>query len=260
MSVRTNLFGAVCAIALVSLCAPASATDFSGVLSGDYSNIDLNHGGSADLYGISGGGMFGLSPDWAAQVDGGYDHAHVSGGGDGNDWTVSGTAFWRAQAGRLGATVGYNATNGGGADENVTHYGVFGDWYAGHAFTLGVKGGFFNGSHDSDGEYVGAALTGYIMPDLSLTGSYDYAHFKHFTNENDYTAQAEWLISERTPVSIYGGYTRSEFSGAGDLSANTWFVGLRFYLDPTDSDTLVGRQRSGAEIYGTNFGPAALHL
>lgn len=261
MSLRTNLFGAACALALVSMSAPASA-EFSGVLSGNYSNIDVNHGGgSADLYGISGGGMFGLAPNWAAQIDGAYDHASVSGGGgDGNDWIVNGAAFWRAQAGRLGASVGYNATTGGGADEHATHYGVFGDWYATRSITFGVKGGYFNASHGEDGEYAGAALTGYVMPDLSLTGSYDLAHLKGFTTENDYTAQAEWLISERTPFSVYGGYTRSEFAGTGGIAANTWFVGVRFYSDPTDSATLVDRQRTGAEIYGTSFGPAALHL
>lgn len=259
MSVRTNLFGAVCAIAVVSLSAPASATDFSGILSGNYSNIDVDHGGgSINNWGLNGGGMFGFGPSWAGQIDGGYHHLDGN-GASANDWNVDGSAFWRADAGRVGAVVGYNSINGGGADLNVTNYGLFGDWYASRSITVGIKGGAFSASHNSDGEYFGAALTGYITPDVSLSGMYDYAHFKHITNENDYTAQAEWLISERTPFSVYGGYTRSEFSNGGG-AANTWFVGVRFYCDPVEGATLVDRQRNGAEIYGTSFGPAAMHL
>lgn len=259
MSLRTNLIAAASVLALVSLSAPASA-EFAGVVNGNYSNIDINHGGgSADVYGISGGGMFGLAPDWAAQIDGGY-HRLSGNGADADNWNIDGAAFWRAQAGRIGATIGYNDVTGGGLSAHTTNYGLFGDWYATEAVTVGVKGGYFNAEHGEDGEYAGVGVTGYVMPDLALSGSYDYAHFKGFTTENDYTAQAEWLISERTPVSVYGGYTRSEFSGTGGVAANTWFVGVRFYCDPTDSATLVSRQRNGAEIYGTSFGPSALHL
>jgi hypothetical protein len=259
LSLRTNLFGAACALALVSFSAPAFA-DFSGVLSGDYGNVDFNHGGgSVDDYGVSGGGMFGLAPNWAAQIDGGYHHLSGS-GSDANEWNAGGAAFWRANAGRIGAVIGYNDVTGGGANANATNYGLFGDWYAGRSITVGAKGGYFNASHGEDGEYAGVAVTGYVMPDFSLSGYYDYSHFKGFTTENDYTAEGEWLISERTPFSIYGGYTRSDFSGTGGVAANTWFVGIRFYCDPVQGATLVDRQRNGAEIYGTTFGPAALHL
>lgn len=257
MSLRTNLFGAACALALVSISAPAFATDFSGILDGGYSNYDFNHGvGSTNDYHINGGGMFGLAPNWAAQLNAGYNHSDDS-GSHANAWNVDGTAFYRASGGRIGATVGYTSVNGGGADTNATHYGLFGDWYAGRAITVGVKGGAFNGDHSLKGDYAGAQITGYVMPDLALSGSYDYTHVNHLTNENDFTAQAEWLVSHQVPVSIYGGYTRSEFSHS--LSANVWFVGLRFYCDPVDG-ALVDRQRNGAEIYGAHFGPAALHF
>lgn len=256
MSLRTNLLGAAGALALISLAAPASATDFHGILDGGYSNYDFNHGvGSTSDYHIGGGGMFGLGPDWAAQLNAGYNHSDGN-GSNANAWNADGAAFWRGGEGRLGAAIGYTDINGAGPDVNATHYGLFGDWYATRAITLGVKGGAFNGSHGTKGDYAGAQITGYITPNFSLSGSYDYTHLDHVTNENDLTAQAEWLFSERVPVSLYGGYTRSEFS---HVSANVWFVGLRFYCDPTDG-SLVQRQRGGAEIYGTHFGPAALHF
>jgi hypothetical protein len=262
LSLRTNLFGAACALALVSVSAPASATDFHGILDGGYSNYDFNQGaGSTDDWHINGGAMFGLAQNWAAQVDAGYNDASGS-GADSNAWTVNGAAFWRSNAGRLGATVGYTSLDTKTAPLgtiHTTHYGAFGDWYATRAITFSVKGGAFNASHDSDGDYLGAALTGYIMPDLALTGSYDYTHIKHITNENDLSIQAEWLVSHSVPVSIYGGYTHSSFSGTGGLKANVWFAGLRFYCDPVDG-SLVEHQRGGAEIYGAHFGPAGLHL
>lgn len=261
LSLRTNLFGAACALALVSLAAPASAMDFHGILDGGYSNYDFNHGGgSTDDWHINGGAMFGLAPNWAAQVDAGYNDA--SGASDSNAWNINGAAFWRANAGRIGATVGYTSidTNVTGIGTvHATHYGAFGDWYAGRSITVGVKGGAFNGSGSTDGDYLGAQLTGYVMPDLSLTGSYDYTHIKHATNENDFTIQAEYLFSHRVPVSLYGGYTHSSFSNTGGVDANVWFVGLRFYCDPVEG-SLVDHQRGGAEIYGTHFGPAGLHL
>jgi hypothetical protein len=257
LSLRINLFGAACALALVSLSAPASATDFSGILDGGYSNFDFNHGGgSANDYHINGGGMFGLAPNWAAQINAGYNHSTAS-GSDANAWNIDGTAFYRANAGRIGATVGYTSIDVTGPNANATHYGAFGDWYASRSITVGVKGGFFDGNHGVKGDYAGAQNLGYVTPDHALTGSYDYTHLNHVTNENDFTAQAEWLFSHQVPVSLYGGYTRSEFSHS--VSANVWFVGLRFYCDPVEGG-LIDRQRNGAEIYGSHFGPAALHF
>jgi len=273
LSLRTNLFGAACALALVSFSAPAFA-QFNGVLSGDYSHINVSHGGgNANDYGVSGAGAFGLGANWDVQVDGGY-HRLTGGGSDANNWNVGGAAYWSGYSARLGAVVGYDDVTGGGADAHATNYGGFVDWYVADWLTFAVKGGWHNGSvtvdnpvpppasikANANGEYGGANMTFYLAPDLSLAGYYDYAHFKNFITENDYTAEAEWLISERMPVSLYAGYTRSAFAGTGGADANTVFVGLRFYCDPVRGASLVARQRGGAEIYGTNFGPAALHL
>lgn len=258
MSLRTSFLGAACGLALVSLSGPASAaTNFDGVLDGGYSNYDFNHGGgSVSDWHINGGGMFGLDPEWAAQINAGYNHSNGS-GTSANAWNVDGAAFWRGGEGRIGAAVGYTDINTAGPDVNATHYGLFGDWYATRSISLGVKGGAFNGSHGIKGDYAGAQIIGYVMPDFALSGSYDYTHVDHATNENDFTAQGEWLFSHSVPLSLYGGYTRAQFSHG--VSANVWFVGLRFYCDPVDG-TLADRQRNGAEIYGTHFGPAALRF
>ena len=257
MSLRTNLFGAACALALATISVPAiAAENFDGILDGGYSNYDFNGGGSVNDWHINGGGMFGLAPDWAAQIDGGYNHSDGS-GASADAWNINGAAFWRADMGRIGASVGYTSIDGGGVSVNATHYGVFGDWYATRSITVGVKGGAFSGNLGIKGDYAGVQIAGYVTPDFSLSGSYDYTHLNHVTNENDFTAQAEWMFSHSVPLSVYGGYTRSEFSHS--VSANVWFVGLRFYCDPVDGP-LVDRQRNGAEIYGAHFGPAVLRF
>ncbi len=124
------------------------------------------------------------------------------------------------------------------------------------SITFGVKGGGYNGSHDIDGAYAGANLTWYVHQDIALSGGYDYTHLNHAGNENDWTLKAEWLVSERTPFSIYGGYTNSDISHGGP-TINTWFAGVRYYFDG-DAAPLVARQRNGAETWGTSFGPTIL--
>jgi len=84
--------------------------------------------------------------------------------------------------------------------------------------------------------------------------------FQHFTNENAWTAQMEWLVSDSRPVSVYGGYERSTFSGARGLAANIFFIGLHWYCNPAGTSTLESRQRTGVGTWGTQFGAFAFQL
>jgi len=99
--------------------------------------------------------------------------------------------------------------------------------------------GFGNGS--SSGGYVGGELTGYAMPNLAIKGDIDYLDVGggHITN---YGVNAEYLFSETNPISVFGGYTRTDFSnGAGH--GDTWMIGLKFYTDGPAN--LVTHQRTG---------------
>jgi hypothetical protein len=232
-------------------------TDFAGSLSADYSNLSASSGGgSINSWGASGSGMFGLGSAFAAQIDAGYHTLDVGGGGNVNDWNIDGSVFWRASAGRIGAVIGYNSIDTGGGSGHVTNYGGFGEWYGGSAFTLGLKGGAFTGSGSGGSDYLGAAATFYAMPDLGFTGGYDYDSFGHGGgNANTWSIRGEWLISERTPISVYGSYANTSVSGVGP-SINTWSVGIKFYTDPDGPAPLVDRQRNGAETWGTSTGEA----
>jgi hypothetical protein len=260
VSIRSKILASACVLAVSAFAAPAFAAGFDGVFSGDYSHLDANSGGgSANSWGASGGGLFGINPNWAVQVDGGYHNISASGGGGStNIWNVDGSVQWRGMWGRLGAVVGYNSSDagGGGGNLDVTNYGGFVDWYAGKAITATLKAGGFTANAGLDGSYAGVGITGYVMPDLALSATYDYTRLNGFGNENDYGVQAEWLVSETTPISIYAGYTNSKISGGGP-TINIYGGGIKWYVDQAGPMTLVDRQRSG-ESSGAAFGPTLL--
>jgi hypothetical protein len=261
VSLRSKILASACVLAVSAFAAPAFAAGFDGVLSGDYANLSANGGGgSANSWGGSASGIFGFSQNWAAEFDGGYHHISDS-GFDVNAWNIDGSAMYRGAWGRVGGVVGYNSSDLGGGlgDLNVTNYGGFVDWYAAAHFTVSAKVGGYNASHGLDGDYAGVQVIGYVMPDFSITGAYDYTRLNHAGNENDWSIQAEWLVSETTPVSIYAGYTNTKLSGGGP-TINVWGGGVKFYFDQPGPSTLVDRQRSGASTYGTAFGPTVLKI
>jgi hypothetical protein len=261
LSFRSKIIGTAGAFALAAcIVSPAlAASGFDGLLGVDYSHFSANNGGgSANDYGGSATGMFNLGSHFGIQADGGYHHFDAgSGGGNSNNWDAGGTGFWTGRMGRIGVTGGYTSVSGNGNDIHATNYGAFGDWYATHAITFGVKGGGFSASGDSKGEYGGAALTGYITQNLSLQGGFDYTHIQHVGNEDDLSAKVEYLFSERVPVAIYAGYTNSKITGGGP-TINVFLVGLTYFCDSAGPESLVVHQRTGAEEWGNSFGPTLL--
>jgi hypothetical protein len=248
MSRHIKFLGTASVLALAVLASNPALADFSGTLQGDYAHVDVsNGGGSGDEWGGAGSGRFSLG-SWGlnAQVDGGYHQLSANGGGGTvDDWNVDGSLFWLGSMGRVGASVGYNGLNvsGGGGNGHVTNYGGFAEWFAAPMVTIGAKGGAASTSgNGGTADYFGGEAVWYVIPDVDLNGTIDYVSLtgEHLTN---YAANVEWLVSESTPVSIYGGYGRTEISGGG--AANTWLVGLKFYTNSNGSSTLVDRQRTG---------------
>lgn len=260
MSRTRILLGAVSALALATMAmGPANAQVFNGALEGDYSSLDLNaHNGSANVWGGGGSvetalGGLGLN----AQLDAGY-HDISAFHHDIGDFNVGGDLFWQGDRGRLGATVDYQNLSCCSTTIDVTNYGAFAELYVMPELTVGVKGGAFSGNFGIEGSYAGGEAVGYVMPDLALSGLLDYTSLDHGSSELDYTAQAEWLVSEQTPVSVTFGYTYSDFNHGG--SANTFLVGIKLYLDGNGAQTLVDRQRSANESWGSKFSTTGVAL
>ncbi len=73
-----------------------------------------------------------------------------------------------------------------------------------------------------------------LTPDVLLAGG----------NLTSYTGMLEWLVSESTPISLFGSYTNTQVSGGGG-HLNLWMIGVKFYTDGNGT-TLVGKHRNGA--------------
>jgi hypothetical protein len=252
---RSVLAGSAIAAAFLASSAQAAAPNgFVGTFSADYFNTHFSDGGgNADTWGLNGAGAFGLGMnDLGAEINGSYHRLSVS-SVDANIWGVGGSIFWAPGNGRFGPSVSYTKLDFTGAasgiDAHATTYGVFGEFFVNDMFTVGVKGGGTDGkvnvsgfgSGSGSGGYIGGELTGYAMPNLAIKGNIDYLDVggSHVTN---YGINAEYLVSEATPISVFGGYVRTDLSnGAGH--GDTWLIGLKFYTNGAGS--LVDHHRTG---------------
>jgi len=245
----------ICAIGLISgLSAGQAWADFAGTLDGEYAYVGVdNNGGSANVWGGNAAGRFNLG-SWGlnAQIDGGYHTLSATNGGPSLDnWDANGTLFWLGSEGRVGASFGYNGLSTTGIDGHIVNYGGFAEWYAAPSITVGIKGGAVDASNGGgSGDYVGGEIAWYAMPDVNVNATVDYLSFGggHLTN---YSGQAEWLFSETTPVSIFGGYTRTEATGG--FGANIWLAGLKLYTNGNGSSTLIDRQRTGTVDWASHL-------
>lgn len=242
----------------------ANSSPFNGTISADYSHIDVGHASSGDLYGIRLTGTVPLNIAGATFEGDGSFHSLPAHGVSHDEFNLGGNLFWSLNGiGRAGATLGYNASGmhstaltGIPGLDHVTNYGAFGQYYVGNKYTFSAKGGGFTGDHSDSGYYVGGQATAYVTPDVAVDGAIDYTNANQLTGETDYSVTGEWLVSESTPFSIYGGYTYAKYSDA-PVDANIWTIGLRFYTDGKGM-SLEQHRRSGVLGWAGSFIPSLL--
>ncbi|MBI3678420.1 MAG: hypothetical protein HY243_17555 [Proteobacteria bacterium] len=240
---------------LVSGAALAGAATFSA----NYANLDFYGAGfNANSWGGAGAGTLDLGSSWKVEGDAAYDHLTTSGVSF-NHWNVSASAFWQGDMGRAGLQLGYNSGDGAGLNLHGLNYGVVGEWWANSNITLAAKGGGLNGSSGIDGYYLGLQGKAYLGANFALSTSADFTSFK-FGHETDLTVQGEWLVSQTTPISVYAGYSNSDFPSGGPGDVNVWFVGLRLYCNDPGGTSLVDRQRSGTLGWAGAISPVALRF
>lgn len=242
---RMSLLMSIGALILAAGSATAAPPmGFAGTISGDYAHLDVS-GGDANSWGVNGEGAFGLGPNFGAQLNAGYHNLSGDGGGDADIFDIGGSAFWASQMARAGGTIAYKSIDIDVFDVNATAYGAFGEFYLSNFFTLGAHGGGWSGEaggFDDDGYYIGGRATGYIMPNLALAGTIDFLSSDGGGDATTWGIDAEWLFSQTTPLSIFGGYRNTSFDGGGDLDA--FFIGVKFYAGGVPMD-LVGHHRNG---------------
>jgi hypothetical protein len=225
----------------------AAPSGFAGELSGDYTRTTCDGCGNNNAWGGNGAAAFGFMPQFGGEIDGSY-HRLSSSGSDADLWSIGGSPFFDFGQGRLGASINYDHLSGSGFHGHITSYGGFGEFYFADVFTVAAKGGGLDASGavlgaggNGSGGYVSGAAMFYPIPDVNLTGAIDYASFSggHITS---YGISGEWLVSETTPIAVYGGYTHHDISGG--FSADTWHIGLKIYTQGNGA-TLVDKQRNG---------------
>jgi hypothetical protein len=240
---------AVCGLGFASPALADAPQGVAGTLSAQYGQWDFA-GATADHWNVAGQAAFGFAPQFGGEIDAGY--ANLSGTSSVDLWNIGGSAFWAPAFGRIGGTLQYQTANGSGVDVDQTQYGAFGEYFISNAVTLGLNAGGISASAPAacagcsvsgDGGYVGGGLIGYLMPNLSLTGSINYAGTDG-SDTTSYNLQAEWLFSEVLPVSGFVGYSYTDVSGISD-HIDHWFIGFKYYTDGNGS-TLVDKQRNGA--------------
>ncbi|MEA2825256.1 MAG: hypothetical protein QOF03_1738, partial [Alphaproteobacteria bacterium] len=125
------------------------------------------------------------------------------------------------------------------------------------AITAMGKGGWLSGGGSSfggHGNYLGGAVSGYIMPDLAITGGVEWADLvvgqgcqicgRGDARDTGFEIMAEFLFEEDLGISAYAGYTYQDekFSGFASAHNNVWHVGLRWYMG---GGSLIDHHRNG---------------
>jgi hypothetical protein len=286
MSRTTKLLGTVSVLAMFAA-GPAAADQLDGFagfadLQYAHTSLDLDDDffGNTDDDGLDGvrvglGIAFPVDEVEALawQLDGNY----ASQSGDGHSsilWNLGGSLFLSYPGSRTGININYETLTDFGS---LTNGGLFTEWYFGN-FTVAAKGGWLWGGGTPSGgrgNYLGANVAGYFVPNFYVGGSVTWSDLisgstgvgggygapcygptcgrRDFT-ETNFTIDAEFLVSETFPLSVFGGYTFTDFKASEnannplisselDNNANTFFVGVRYYMGGMGS--LINMHRNG---------------
>jgi len=258
MQKRTTMMGTACVLAAAALTSgPAAAgtlTDFAGVLTTSYGNDDLSIADDSLNSWLIGGSAAGPLSDLANlnfQVDAAYRHNwrdHASR----EDWNFGGSAFWASMDGRIGVNLAYSNYNELG---HLTNGGAFAEWYFGNITVMGKGGWLSSGgaSFGGHGNYLGAGVAGYFIPDLAITGGVQWADIvtgrgcqvcgRGDLRATAWSADVEYLFIEDLGISAYGGYTYQDNKFINiESHDNIWRVGVRWYMG---GGSLVDHHRNG---------------
>ena len=230
--------------------------DVSGTLSGSYAYFA--DGSGMNLYGVNGALTFPITPVWTEnngiEVYGGY-HAPTT--GDVDMWNIGGAIYAGGKDGRIEASYTYHDL--GVQSIHLHTFGLGGEWFASPSVSVDVRGGGASGEYTShgvfhggsinrsvSGGFIGGQAKWYVIPDVSVSAGFDC--WSAGTNIPVETLQAEWLVSESTPVALYGGYQHFVSNGWGE---DILFVGVKLFTNGAGAKTLVDRERTGSLGYIT---------
>ena len=275
MSKSTKLLGTVSVLATLAA-GPAAADTlmgFAGMADLSYTNtsFDDNGSGSDSANSFGAGAAIAFPIDEIAGFNWELNASYFSTSydpGSSITWDLGGSLFWAGPGSRFGVNTNYNTLTDYGP---LTNAGLFTQWYFGN-ITAQAKGGWLWGGGTAAagrGNYLGAGLVGYFMPNLAISGSVSWADLVTSATQGwpcygptcgrrdlmhtDFGIEGEFLVSETFPVAIYAGYQYTDasisenvsnpFLTDDDWSTNTFYVGFRYYMG--GQGTLIEHHRNG---------------
>jgi hypothetical protein len=238
----------------------ATLTGFAGYVNTDWSNVDIDAASNnLNTWNIGAGVAGPLSvPNLNFQVDFDFRTDWATHYGN-NGLAFDGNVFWAGDVGRFGLRGAYDTTRHIGS---LASFSAFGEMYFG-AITGMAKAGYVNASGNgiiggARGGSFGGALSGYVMPDLAITGSGNYSDLvggRGFSlagrgdlSNTELEIIAEYLFMEEYGLSVYGGYAYDDIrffdNNPGGLKthSNVYLLGLRWY---TGGGSLMDHHRNG---------------
>jgi len=225
----------------------------------DYTYLGLNNSaGNLNVGGVSASGIMpiGQTP-FVVQGDAGYHYLSADGGGNVNAYNVGGSVAYAVPEGRVGAAVSYYGVDiGHGLGTlGAVSYGGYGEWYVTNRITVGAKGGAISPTGDAStlfnhetAAYAGVQAIGYVTPDFSVGGSYDWAG-QGPLSVSTAGVQAAYQISRAMPLTVFGGwaYTNTSF-GNLNLEGNGVNIGVKYTFGGEGS--LRHHDRTGVDAWG----------
>jgi hypothetical protein len=236
---KSVLISALSAVALLAVAPAANAG--SGYVGAAYTRAEVDTGfgdDDADGYGIEGAYAFQATPSLGVQIDGAFNDTD-----DDEAYGVTGHVHARNDSYLFGGFVGLADV----ADETVWSVGLEGEKYYNNVTVAAAAG--YASADDSDADIYGVdgQVRYFLSDNFRIQGALGYAKVEAGpADDNVWSAGVggEYQFAA-LPVSVFGGYSHSEFDDA-DISSDAFTIGVRYNF----GGSLKDRDRKGASLAG----------
>lgn len=238
---KSVLIGALSAVALLAVAPAANAG--SGYVGAAYTRAEVDTGfgdDDSDGYGIEGAWAFKATPSLGVQIDAAFSDSDDS---NNEAYGLTGHVNARNDKYLVGGFVGLADI----ADETVWSVGVEGEKYFNNVTVAGAFG--YANADDSDADIWGvdSQVRYFLTDNFRIQGALGWAKVEAGPfDDNAWSAGVggEYKFAA-VPVSVYGGYTRTEFDDA-NISSDAFTIGVRYNF----GGSLKDRDRNGASLAG----------
>jgi hypothetical protein len=253
----------ISAAAFLAVAAPGVASAQTGYVGAAYNNSEIDLGGpSSDVDGFGVEGVVAFDAN-ALGVQLGARYANLEGdsGGDIDGFGLDGHAFKRNDQWQLGAGANYTNLDASGSEADEWAVALEGLYFLNRT-TLGASlsyGQTDDLGADLDTTALDLEARHFVTDNLRIDGTVGFGQVDAGGgSDGDLTTfgvGAEYQLAS-APVSIFGGYTKSNLdAGGGDLDTESFSVGARWNFG---GQTLIERDRSGANLRSVRGGLSRL--